>query len=210
MLAYRALRRLAAGLTHLAGAAITWKQVAPLFGAADRPEAVGLPAFVQAPRSVGPANGDGRPLLEAHDLVFRYGDRGDHLLRGCTLQIGAGERLLLEGASGGGKSTLASLLGGLRLPESGLVLLDGLDRPSLGAAGWRRRVVFTPQFHENHVLTGTLAFNALMGRDWPAAPADLGEVEAVCRGLGLGELLDRMPAGPLADGGRDRLAALTR
>ena len=76
----------------------------------------------------------------------------------------AGDRLLLEGESGGGKSTLASLLTGLLAPESGLLLLGGLDRQTMGAAGWRKRVASSPQFHENHVLTGTFAFNLLMGR----------------------------------------------
>jgi ATP-binding cassette subfamily B protein len=196
LLAYRALRRLAAGLTHLAGAAITWKQVAPLFRAAARSETAGLAPLADAPCSASPTNGSGRRLMEAHNLVFRYGGRGDPLLRGCSLQIRAGERLLLEGASGAGKSTFASLLSGLRHPESGLLLLGGLDRHSLGADGWRRRVVFAPQFHENHVLTGTFAFNALLGRDGTAPDASA-RLEAVCRGLGLGELLDRMPAGLL-------------
>jgi hypothetical protein len=35
-------------------------------------------------------------------------------------------------------------------------------------SGNRRRVVSAPQFHENHVLTETFAFNLLMGRGWPA------------------------------------------
>jgi ABC-type multidrug transport system fused ATPase/permease subunit len=42
---------------------------------------------------------------------------------------------------------------------------------------------------------GTFAFNVLMGRAWPPRPADLDEAERVCRALGLGPLLDRMPAG---------------
>jgi ABC-type transport system involved in cytochrome bd biosynthesis fused ATPase/permease subunit len=36
-----------------------------------------------------------------------------------------------------------------------------------------------------------------MGRRWPALPEDLQEAEALCRELGLGPLLDRMPAGLL-------------
>jgi ABC-type transport system involved in cytochrome bd biosynthesis fused ATPase/permease subunit len=56
-------------------------------------------------------------------------------------------------------------------------------------------VAGAPQFHENHVFTGTFAFNLLMGRGWPAAPEDLQQAEALCRDLGLGDLLDRMPAG---------------
>jgi ABC-type transport system involved in cytochrome bd biosynthesis fused ATPase/permease subunit len=58
-------------------------------------------------------------------------------------------------------------------------------------------VVAAPQFHENHVLTETFAFNLLMGRRWPPQPADVEEAEQVCRELGLDGLLGRMPAGIL-------------
>jgi len=57
--------------------------------------------------------------------------------------------------------------------------------------------VTAPQFHENHVLTGTFAFNVLMGHRWPATADDLAQVETLCRELGLGDLLDRMPSGLL-------------
>ena len=194
-LAYRAFHKLASGVWHLAGAAIAWQQVAPLFQAAARPEVGGSPAFALTPAS-GAKNSDGAPtVLEAHEIVFRYRDRGAPVLQGCNLRICAGDRLLLEGPSGGGKSTLASLLSGLRVPESGLLLLRGLDRHTLGAEGWRRRVVAAPQFHENHVLTETFAFNLLMGRRWPPQPADVEAAEHVCRELGLDDLLSRMPAG---------------
>jgi ATP-binding cassette subfamily B protein len=119
------------------------------------------------------------------------------VLEGCSLRVRRGDRLLLQGPSGGGKSTLASLLTGLRVPESGLLLLDGLDRPTLGADGWRRRIVSVPQFHENHVFIGTFAFNLLMGGEWPGRPEDFERAEALCRELGLGDLLERMPAGLL-------------
>jgi ABC-type multidrug transport system fused ATPase/permease subunit len=117
------------------------------------------------------------------------------VLHGTSLRIAVGDQVLLEGPSGGGKSTLGSLLSGLRAPESGLLLLHGLDRRAMGARAWRRRVVSVPQFHENHVLQGTFGFNLLMGRRWPPEPEDLAEAEVVCRELGLGELIDRMPAG---------------
>jgi ABC-type multidrug transport system fused ATPase/permease subunit len=55
--------------------------------------------------------------------------------------------------------------------------------------------VAAPQFHENHIFNESLAFNLLMGRRWPAQPDDLARAEEVCRRLGLGDLLDRMPGG---------------
>ncbi|HEX2252816.1 MAG TPA: ATP-binding cassette domain-containing protein, partial [Thermoanaerobaculia bacterium] len=140
----------------------------------------------------------GAPLLVARGVSFRYGGRageGPPVLDGLDLEIARGDRLLLGGPSGSGKSTLLSLLAGLRSPGGGLLLLDGLDRPSLGEAVWRRRSAAAPQFHDNHLLMGSLAFNLLMGRRWPPAPADLAEAEELCRRLGLGELLGRMPNG---------------
>jgi len=193
LLAYRAWRRLTGGLWQLAGAFIAWKRTALLFHAAARPEVRGLPAF--AARSADLA--EDQPVLDAHDVVFRYRDAGEAVLRGCNLRIASGDRVLLEGPSGGGKSTLAAVVTGMRVQQSGLVLLKGVDRHSLGSAGWRRSVVSAPQFHENHVLTGTFAFNLMMGCRWPPRPEDFGEMETLCRELGLGELLERMPAGLL-------------
>jgi ABC-type multidrug transport system fused ATPase/permease subunit len=195
LLAYRALHKLAAGLVHLTGAALAWQQIAPLVTATTRPEASSAPASALT-LTLPSGRGENEPsIIEAHELVFRYRERGTPVLQGCSLRIHAGDRLLLAGPSGGGKSTFASLLTGLRRPESGLLLSRGLDLQTLGADGWRQRVVAAPQFHENHVLTGTFAFNLLLGRRWPPQSVDVQEAEAVCHELGLGNLLDRMPAG---------------
>jgi ATP-binding cassette subfamily B protein len=191
LLAFGALQRLTSGLWNLVGAAIAWEQVAPLFHAAARPETAGHPASAAAD---GAANSK---LIEAYDLVFRYQERPEPVLRHCNLSVWKGDRILLEGPSGGGKSTLASMLTGLRSPDSGLLLVGGLDRHTLGPIGWRRRVAAAPQFHENHVLTGTFGFNALMGRDGILTWDDFQEAETVCNELGLGELIRRMPAGML-------------
>jgi ATP-binding cassette subfamily B protein len=194
LLAADACRKFAMGLGHLAGAGLAWHQVAPLVAAATRPQ-VGTPPAYSLPPEAPLDEGRGAPLLEARALVFRHGGRGSPVLQECSLQMRRGERLLLAGPSGGGKSTLASLLTGVRQPESGLLLLGGLDLPTLGTAGWRRRVVATPQFHDNYLFAGPLAFNLLLGRRWPPQPADLQAAEGLCRALALGPLLDRMPAG---------------
>ncbi len=189
LLAFQALRSLVEGGLRLVSAAIAWRRIQFLLAAATRREPIGRP---QADRVVPVA---GRPLVTARDVGFRYQGRSQPVLQGVDVSIHPGERLLLEGSSGGGKSTLASLLAGSRIADSGLLLLHGLDRETLGAANWRRRVVLAPQFHENHVLMGTLSFNLLMGRRWPPTRDDLQQAERTCRELGLGPLLDRMPGG---------------
>ena len=189
--AYRGLSKLAEGFSHTSGALLGWREAEELFRAAARSEA---PASIALPEA-GPLPREGGAVLEAVDLTFRHRLRSRPVLDSCDLRIDPGDRILLEGASGCGKSTLAAVLAGLREPDSGLALLHGFDRHSLGGAAWRHRVALAPQFHENHVFTETFAFNLLMGREWPPTPEDLAEAAAVCRELGLGDLLDRMPSG---------------
>lgn len=189
LIANRALTGIAEGLAAASRAAIAWQQAAPLFHAGAK-ENITTP-FVPRMRKVGAAMPN---LIEADGLNFRYQRDGEPVLHQASLTIRHGERLLLEGPSGGGKSTLASLLVGLRQPDSGLLLLNGLDRHTLGEA-WHQVATEAPQFHENHIFTATLGFNLLMGRQWPASEGDLAEAEALCVELGLGDLLKRMPSG---------------
>ena len=191
LLAYRGLGTVTAGLAAVLRAAVAAQEIVPMFLAARR-----APARHTAllPKATSTTLESSKVLVQARDLVFRHRANGERVLDGCNLTIQRGDRVLLEGPSGGGKSTLASLLVGLRQPEAGLLLLDGLDRATLGDS-WRRISTGAPQFHENHVLTGSFAFNLLMGRRWPASDAELQEAEALCRELGLGDLLDRMPSG---------------
>ena len=56
-------------------------------------------------------------------------------------------------------------------------------------------IASAPQFYKNHVFAESLAFNLLLGRAWPPSPEDLREAHSVVRALGLGSLVDRMPAG---------------
>lgn len=197
VLAWLSLTRLANGADQLATARVAWRRVAPLFqaaaGAGD-PEAarrpVTSPAYVIAP----PAPPD-EPVLEAVDVTFRHAGRAAAVLSGGSLTVRPRDRILIQGRSGGGKSTLVSLLAGLRAPSHGLILARGLDMSCLGEAGWRARVAASPQFHENHILTESFAFNVLMSRSWPPRQEDLDEARAICVELGLGPLLDRMPGG---------------
>lgn len=188
LLGSRALQRLTSGLAHLAGAiiaALTARRLVAAAGAEAGPPQQTIRSF--APRAAG--------TVHARALTFRYHADTPPVLDGATLTLEPGSRYLLEGPSGSGKSTLAAVLAGLARPDTGLVLSGGLDRAALGEAGWRERVVMAPQPHDNYLVGASLAFNLLMGRRWPADPADLAEAESLCRDLGLGDLLDRLPSG---------------
>ena len=191
LLAWTAFKKLTASFVDIAAAHVAWTRIAPLFRAAAGPEHLGKIYTTQSGSELP------EKIIEADRLTFRYRKDGKPALQPCSLTIRRGERILLEGSSGGGKTTFASLLSGMRQPDSGLLLLNGLDRHTLGDATWRKHVAAAPQFHENHILTETLAFNLLMGRRWPPVSEDMDEAESMCRELGLGQLLDRMPSGIL-------------
>lgn len=193
LLANRALSGAAMGLAALSRAAIAWTQVAALFNAA-RQLPSNEPFFTTAQLAHSNEQTTGSKLITATDIVYRYRQDSEPVLKGANLDIGVGERLLFQGPSGGGKSTLAALLVGLRTQDSGLLLLNGLDRYTLGNT-WQSLATEAPQFHENHIFSGPLAFNLLMGRNWPASAAELQEAKTICIELGLDELLERMPAG---------------
>lgn len=189
LLAFTALQRFTGAAVDIAGTIVAGRRVAPLLRAADCPPAAG-----RVPPETAERTERGK-VMEAEKLEFRYHSGSKLALHPATLTIRHGERLLLQGASGGGKSTISALMAGTRAPSAGLLLAGGLDRFTLGEAGWRKRVAAAPQFQENHILTETLAFNLLLGRSWPPRRKDLEEAEALCIELGLGPLLERMPSG---------------
>jgi ATP-binding cassette subfamily B protein len=208
--AHRAFEMLGRSLGSLLGAAVAWRSVRPLFDAAERAPSTASPlgAPHHPPRSTGGEQGRDRgcdrgreqtltraPVLELRGLCYRHARSERAAVQNCQLGLSEGQRLLIEGVSGSGKSTLARLMTGLHRPSSGLLLIDGLDRASLGEAEWRKRIASAPQFHENHLLSAPLSFNLLMGRNWPPSANDLAAAHDTCRALGLDALVKRMPSG---------------
>lgn len=187
-----ALGTLVPAWQQLQSAGVAYRSVGTLFRAAARRDEPGVPELVSTPAGSKAARGES--VLAMHGVVFQFGKDTEPVLQGCHLDLRGGDRVLCEGRSGEGKSTLAALASGLLAPSAGLVLLRGLDRPTLGSTAWRQRVASAPQFHDNHILSGTLAFNLLMGRAWPPSEADLAEADTLCRRIGLGPMLDRMPS----------------
>ncbi|GLW44860.1 ABC transporter ATP-binding protein [Streptomyces sp. NBRC 14336] len=75
-------------------------------------------------------------MYELRNVTKRYtrGKETVHALDGVDLTIPDGDRLVIQGPTGGGKSTLLQMLGGLDRPSSGEVVLDGTDLAKLSEA----------------------------------------------------------------------------
>ncbi|MEU4149971.1 ABC transporter ATP-binding protein [Streptomyces sp. NPDC026659] len=75
-------------------------------------------------------------MYELRNVTKRYTRGKDTVLAldGVDLTIGAGDRLVIQGPTGGGKSTLLQMLGALDRPTSGEVVLDGTDLAKLSEA----------------------------------------------------------------------------
>ena len=190
-----ALAKFVEGLLQLSDAIIAAEHIKDLFNAASRARLLGDPKSAATLESEEAESDTRNGMMLAKNLTFRYRAQDAAIFENVDFSIDPRDRILLSSRSGGGKSTLASLIVGLRDTQSGLLLLHGLDRSTWGQVAWRRLVASAPQFHENHVMLGTFAFNLLMGRQWPPQPDDLMKAEAVCEALGLRPLLDKMPAG---------------
>jgi subfamily B ATP-binding cassette protein HlyB/CyaB len=84
------------------------------------------------------------PALSGHvafdDVTFRYRPGGREVLRRVSLDVQPGEVIGVVGPSGSGKSTLAKLVQRLYVPESGRILIDGVDLALVDPAWLRRQI----------------------------------------------------------------------
>jgi len=85
----------------------------------------------------GPLPGDG---IRFEDVCFSYPGAREAAVDHVTLHLQPGQSLALVGANGSGKTTLVKLLTRLYLPDSGRVLLDGLDLRQWDEATLRARI----------------------------------------------------------------------
>lgn len=149
--------------------------------------------------------------LEARAVVKRYGDF--YALNGASFQTDENARVIvLLGPSGGGKSTLLRVLGGLLLPEEGSVLVNAQEMPRdpAGALEALRQNGFVFQSynlfpHLTALQNVTLPLTVVKGLS-PAA-ADKRARQLLTR-LGLQEHLHKRPAE--LSGGQQQRAAIAR
>ena len=129
-------------------------------------------------------------LVEARGVHRSYG-RGSvavHAVAGVDLEVAPGEVVGLMGPSGCGKSTLLHLIGGLDVPDRGVVKVDGVDWVSLGgrALAARRRAMCGFVFQNLLLLPTATAYENV------EVPLVLGGVPARERQQRVGEVLEKV------------------
>ncbi|GAA1006925.1 ABC transporter ATP-binding protein [Streptomyces thermogriseus] len=151
-------------------------------------------------------------MYELRGVTKRYvrGKDAVQALDGIDLTIGDGDRLVVQGPTGGGKSTLLQMLGGLDRPTSGEVVLDGIDLAILSEARLTRvrseHIGFVFQSF-NLIPTLTAQENvetALVPLGVRAAERRARAAEAL-ESVGLGERLTHLP-GEMSGGQQQRVA----
>jgi ATP-binding cassette subfamily C protein LapB len=138
-------------------------------------------AFVNRPEIHG--------KIEFRNVHFNYPGRKEAALRGVNFCIAPGERVVVIGRVGSGKSTLQKLILGLYAPTEGAVLLDGVDLRQLDPADLRRNIGYVEQ--ESLLFYGSLRDNIVI----KAPYADDRAVVAAAELAGLAEFVNRHPEG---------------
>ena len=146
-------------------------------------------------------------------VSFRYNPEGKPVLQNINLAIPAGIKVGIVGKSGSGKSTLTQLIQRLYLPESGRILIDGVDIAQVEPAWLRRQVGVVLQ--ENFLFGGTIEENIAI-----AAPnATKEQIINAAKMAGADEFIDQMQhkydtfvgeRGSLLSGGQKQRISIAR
>ncbi|MET9696345.1 ABC transporter ATP-binding protein [Streptomyces sp. NPDC006529] len=103
-------------------------------------------------------------VLEAREISVRFG--GVRALDGVSLGVRAGEVCGLIGPNGAGKTTLFDVLSGIRRPDGGRMLLDGVDVTRRSAV-WRARHGMRRTFQRRQLFGQlSVADNLLVAQEW--------------------------------------------
>ncbi|MFD9422114.1 MULTISPECIES: ABC transporter ATP-binding protein [unclassified Streptomyces] len=149
--------------------------------------------------------------IEVADVRHAYDD-GSDVLHGVDLTVRPGERLVIVGPSGAGKTTLGRLLAGMDRPRSGSVTVGQVPVADLDPDRLRRHVVLVTQ--EHHVFLGTVRDNLRIASAH-ATDAELREALAAVGAEWAAELPDGLDtdlshAGHRPDGAQAQQLALAR
>jgi ABC-type transport system involved in cytochrome bd biosynthesis fused ATPase/permease subunit len=185
---YVPLRNLAAGFHASAdGAAVADRLLTLIEQPADAPGGIVIaPSPREAPITI-------------ESVSFAYPGRPQAALADVDLVLEPGECVALVGQSGGGKSTLASLLCLFAAPQSGRILIGDDDLSECDAAAWRRQIAWLPQ--SPTLFRGSVADNIRLAD--PSATDE--RVRAAAMDAGADAFVSRLPGGYgtlVGEGGR--------
>src|SRR5690606_26685263 len=175
-------------LNELQNAVAGWKRVI---------DVIDTPVEIVDPAPHGVDSPRGAAHVELRHVSFAY-PGGPRVLKDVNLELPAGKRVAVVGATGSGKTTMAKLVCRLVDPLEGQVLLDGVDLREINGDSLRRRVVLVPQ--EGFLFEGSIADNVAYGLrlergQEPSATQVREAVVAVCDELGLTDWYSALPRG---------------
>ena len=170
------------------------KQLAEVNGPLQRGMAAAEEVFQLIDKT--PERTGGKPLagrstgrIEFKDVSFAYPGHQEPALRHIDLSIAPGQTVAFVGMSGGGKSTLVSLLPGFYSASSGEILLDGQNIDAITLTSLRSQIAMVSQ--QVVLFDDTLAANIAYG---DAAP-DRQRIEAAAAAAFLSDVIDGLPDG---------------
>ena len=131
----------------------------------------------------------GAPEIVLREVTVRYPGSRVPALVGVSLRVAPGERVAVAGPSGAGKSTLLLVLAGLVAPDSGRVLVDGVDLAELDLEVWRARLGWVPQ--RPHLFAASVGDNIRLGDPG----ADDARVVEAARAAAAADFVEELPDG---------------
>jgi subfamily B ATP-binding cassette protein MsbA len=151
--------------------------------------------------------------VEFRDVNFTYDAEKGRVLKGINFRIGPGETVAIVGRSGSGKSTLISLLPRFHDPDSGVVLLDGIDLRKYRLQDLRNQLALVSQdvMLVDDTIRNNIAFSV------PGASPE--DVERAAQAAHVLEFADELPTGlettvgergALLSGGQRQRVAIAR
>src|SRR5699024_10230898 len=102
-----------------------------------------------------------REQIDINNIPFRYDEGEPEVLKNVSLHVDEGETIALVGMSGGGKSTLISLIPRLYDVTSGAIKVDGIDIRDVKARSLRDKIGMVLQ--DNILFSESIATNIRMG-----------------------------------------------
>lgn len=127
--------------------------------------------------------------IEFCNVTFSYSDRTGEVLKNISLKVKKGENIALVGPSGGGKTTLCSLIPRFYEVSEGKILIDGVDIRDCTLSSLRRAVGVVAQ--DVYLFSGTVFENISYGR--PGATLD--EIKEAATLAGADEFINSLPDG---------------